>query len=597
MPRFIHEHLGPIWRLGSPYFWSRDKISVRLGPFGTWSGIECWVGRGLLAAIIGIELAQVFLAVLLNQWNARFYNALQSKDLTSFWHQLIVFSIIAAIFIVIAVYQLYLNQWLQIRWRRWMTSHYIRLWLDQGAHYRMRLLRNLADNPDQRIADDIAFFIHLTLTLGLGLLSAATTLASFGVILWGISTRVPLTLEGYTLSAPGYLVWTAAAFSFLATLGAHVIGRPLIGLDFERQRFEADFRFALVRLRENSEQIALLQGESTEQSLLANRFANIIDNWHRIMSRQKTLTFFTAGYNQAAVVLPYIIMAPHFFAGTILLGTLTRTAGAFGQVQSAFSFFVNAYARLADWIAVSHRLSGFETQAARARTGFPAGGVRYERTPSDVPLRLIDVSIATPGGKPLVECLSVALNAGESLLFTGPSGSGKTTLLRAICGVWPYSDGQVVLGRQAHLLALPQQPYLPLGSLRAALAYPAREGTIPDRRLRDILAKVGLATLDEGLDETAPWSEILSPGEQQRISFARALLERPSILLLDEATSALDEESATTLFCLLRSELPDVAILSIGHRLSLLRLHDRSIDFRALLAQSGRRLARVAASP
>ena len=393
MPSFTHEHLSAVWRMGSPYFWSRDKTSVRLGSLGTWSVDECWFGRGLLAAVVGIELAKVWLAVLLNQWNARFYNALQSKDLTAFWHQLIVFSIIAAVFIVIAVYELYLNQWLQIRWRRWMTSHYLCLWLEKSAHYRMRLAGNPADNPDQRIADDIAIFIDQTLTLGLGLLSAATTLASFSIILWGISALVPLTLEGHIVLIPGYLVWTAAAFSVVATVGTHLIGRPLVGLDFDRQRVEADFRFALVRLRQNSEQIALLRGEPTEECLLAGRFASIVDNWHSIMSRQKTLTFFTAGYNQAAVVLPFIIMAPHFFAGTILLGTLTRTAGAFGQVQSSFSFFVNAYPRLAEWQAVVDRLLGFEAQVTGVGTGFSGHGVRSARADSDALLRLIDVSL------------------------------------------------------------------------------------------------------------------------------------------------------------------------------------------------------------
>ncbi len=578
MLEFAWGQVRVVWRLAAPYFRSRERSSIRLGPLRRWTLREGWIGSGLLIAVITAELAQVALYVLYNQWNAVFFNALQNKDLSVFWQQLLSFSAIAAAFIVIAVYQLYLNQWLQIRWRHWMTHHYLDRWLKDGAHYRMRLSGDSADNPDQRIADDIAMFIDQTLSLGVGLLSALTTLASFAVILWGISSAVPLSLGAYTFAIPGYLVWIAAAFSLLATVGAHLIGRSLIGLNFHKQRFGAEFRYALVRLRENSEQIALMRGESAERAQLSSRFANIVGNWHAIMSRQKMLTFFTAGYNQIAVILPYTILARPFFTGQIPLGTLMQTAGAFGQVQSSFSYFVNAYARLAEWKAVVDRLSGFDDLTRLAQEAVTNSGAKLGMGRPGTPLCLADVHVATPEGTPLLNATYFTIDPGSALLLKGSSGCGKSTLLRTICGFWPHSRGRVLLAPGARLLALPQRPYLPLGSLRAVLTYPAAEQAVADETLRSVLAKVGLADLADALDRCAAWSDILSLGEQQRIGFARALLTRADVLLLDESTSALDEPSEAALFRTLRGELPNAAIISIGHRSALVALHHRTID-------------------
>jgi putative ATP-binding cassette transporter len=576
--------LSAMWQLAAPYFRAREESTVHVGPLGAWTVKEGWVGRALLAAVITAECAQVCLTVWFNYWNAHFFDALQNKDLPVFWQQLIIFAVIGASFMLVSVYQLYLNQWLQIRWRRWMTHAYLDRWLTDGVHYRMRLKGDPADNPDQRIADDIAMFIDQTLSLGVGLLSAVTMLASFGVILWGISSQVPLVIGDHEFAVPGYLVWLAAAFALTATVGAHLIGRRLIGLKFDQQRLGADFRFGLVRLRENSEQVALMGGEAAERGLLSSRFVNIVGNWHAIMRRQKTLTFFTAGYNQIAVILPYAILARPFFTGQIQLGSLMQTAGAFGQVQTSFSFFVNAYARIAEWKAVVDRLSGFETQATLAGLGPQGGGVVMGRGRPEVPLSVADIDVTTPDGTLLLEGTNFSVEAGQTLLLKGPSGCGKTTLLRAICGFWPHSSGSVVVAEGARMLVLPQSPYLPLGSLRAALAYPSEEHAIPDSELRHALAKVGLAELIASLDQVAQWSSILSLGEQQRIGFARAIIARPDVLFLDEATSALDEPSEAFLMRAIRSELPNAAIVSIGHRSSLAALHHWVIDLNQRLA-------------
>ncbi len=577
MSGFGRKQAGAVWRLAAPYFWADEKSAVRFGPLGSCTVKESWVARALLAAVIAAQCAQVSLTVWFNYWNALFFDALQNKDLPAFWQQVITFSIIGAAFIVVAVYQLYLNQWLQIRWRRWMTHRYLDRWLEDGVHYRMRLNGDAADNPDQRIADDIAMFVDQTLTLGVGLLAAVTTLASFSVILWGISSEIPLSIAGYAFAVPGSLVWIAFAFSLVATVGTHLIGRGLIGLNFNKQRFGAEFRFALVRLRENSEQVAMLRGEATERALLSGRFASIVHNWHAIMHQQKLLTFFTSGYNQFAVILPYALLARPFFAGQVALGTVMQTAGAFGQVQTSFSFFVNSYASLAEWKAVVDRLSEFEAQTTLAKTS-TASGVVFDDGRPGAALSVADVHVATPGGTPLLERANFNVEAGKALLLTGPSGCGKTTLLKAICGLWPYARGRIAVAPETRVLVLPQRPYLPLGSLRAALSYPETERAFSDREIRIALTKVGLAELVDSVDQVGQWSDILSLGEQQRVGFARALLVCPDVLLLDEATSALDEPSEAALFRMLKAELTKAAIVSIGHRSTLIGLHHRAID-------------------
>ncbi|HXN43711.1 MAG TPA: ABC transporter ATP-binding protein/permease, partial [Xanthobacteraceae bacterium] len=501
--------LGTIWGLAFPYFRSQDR----------------WPGRILLAAVIAIELSLVAIDVLINQWNARFFNAIQAHNWDAFVGELLYFCVLAAIFIVLAVYQLYLNQWLQIRWRRWMTTRYLGHWLDHSNHYRMQLLGDAADNPDQRIAEDIRLFIERTMYIGLNVLNAVVSFASFIVILWGLSALAPLNLFGRNWVIPGYLVWAALIYAVAGTIFTHLIGRPLIGLNFNQQRFEADFRFNLVRTRENSEQIALLRGEPAEQTRLMDRFGSVVSNWLLIMTRTKRLTFLTAGYSQASIVFPYIVVSPSYFAGHIPLGVLTQTASAFGSVQRALSVFITVYREFAEWRAVIERLSGFDKSIAVGEAAARTPPVIRLISAGNSPrLALEALDVRLPTGVPLVAADDLAFASGDRVLVTGPSGSGKSTLLRAIGGIWPFGSGTVAIPEGARVMVLPQRPYLPIGSLEAAIAYPAAPGTFDAEAMREVLHAVGLPALAPRLYEDAHWNRMLSLGEQQRLGLARAIL-------------------------------------------------------------------------
>ena len=553
--------LALIWRLASPYFRSDDK----------------WMGRLLLGAVIAIELSLVAINVLLNAWNNRFYTALQNRNWNSFVYELGYFCVLAVVFIVLAVYQLYLNQWLQIRWRRFLTERYLSAWIDNGTHYRMQLVGEAADNPDQRIADDLQRFVEQTLSIGIGLLSSVVTLGSFVVILWGLSDDAPLTIAGHVVPIPGYLVWAALFYAVAGTWITHLIGRPLIALNFDQQRYEADFRFNLVRVRENAEQIALLGGEAAERRRLLERFAAVMGNWYAIMTQQKRLTSFTSGYGQVSSVFPFIVISPAYFAGAIQLGELMQTASAFGSVQSALSFFVTAYRSIAEWRSVLARLDGFETSVAAGRA---AGGLPPMREAADAPaLGIRDLDLRLPDGRPLGATADLAIKPRERVLVGGPSGAGKSTLFRAIAGIWPFGTGRIAVPRGARLMVLPQRPYLPIGPLHAAVTYPAPPEAFDRDAVREAVGAVGLPALADRLDEDAHWNRMLSPGEQQRLGIARALLHAPDYLLLDEATASLDEPAEATLYKLLIERLPGAAIVSISHRSTLAAFHPRRLEF------------------
>ncbi|WP_027580167.1 ABC transporter ATP-binding protein/permease [Bradyrhizobium sp. Ai1a-2] len=557
----IRSTLTTVWRIAAPYFNSEDK----------------WAGRGLLAAVIAIELALVANDVLLNQWRNRFYNALQERDWDGFVRELIVFCVLAAVLTVLSIYQLYLNQWLQIRWRRWMTSRYLGEWLHDANHYRMQLQGDAADNPDQRISDDIKMFVNQTLGLGIGLLSSIVTLASFVVILWGLSAAAPLHLFGSDLSFPGYLVWGALVYAIFGTALTQWIGSPLVRLDFDQQRLEADFRFNLVRVRENSEQIALLKGDRAEREQLSTRFSRVVSNWYGIMSRTKRLTAFTQSYSQAAVVFPVILSAPAYFASKIQLGTVMQIMEAFGKVQDALSFFISVYRTMAEWRAVVARLDGFERSIAEAeRLATDPDAVKAAPAASDA-IALQELLVKLPNGAPLVAATELKLRPGERTLVTGPSGAGKSTLFRAVAGIWPFGSGSIVIPEHASLMMLPQKPYFPIGSLHAAIVYPAEAEKFSADRIREVLARIGLPQLASRLEEEGHWNRMLSLGEQQRLGLARALLHAPDYLFLDEATASLDEPSEEALYRLLMEELPATTIVSIGHRSTLEEFHQRNI--------------------
>ncbi|WP_376091081.1 ABC transporter ATP-binding protein/permease [Roseomonas sp. CCTCC AB2023176] len=568
-----------------PFFATLRDAGRLARPF--FSGDEKWAARGLLAVVVGLNLALVAMNVILTYWQRAFYNSLETKDWDAFIGLLVLgrqtddagalfgympgFCIVAAAFICVAVYQLYLRQALVIRWRRWMTHDAAERWLADRAYYRISLTDRATDNPDQRIAEDIRLFIEKSLNLGLGILTAVTTLLSFIVVLWQLSDG--LTLFGAEI--PGMLVWVALVYSILGTLLAHWIGRRLIGLNFDRQRREADFRYALIRVRDNAEGIALHLGERDEAGVLSDRFRVLADNWWEIMRVTKRLTFFTSGFAQAAVVFPFVVVSPAFFAGRLTLGGLMQTSTAFGQVQGSLSWIVDNYADVTDWRATVERLSGFRAAVDGAQA---AGATGPARTASrDGALDAEGLELALPDGRVLLRDVSLHLKPGEAVVVTGPSGSGKSTLFRALAGIWPFGRGRVSIPADARVLFLPQRPYLPLGTLRRAVAYPHSPGEVPDAAVSEVLEAVGLAHLIPQLDEEGTWERRLSGGEQQRVAWARALLAKPDWLFLDEATASLDPEAEAALHALLRERLPGTGLVSIAHRPAVARFHDRTL--------------------
>ncbi len=544
------------WALAKPYWVSEARRK----------------GVILLCSVVGFTLALVWVEVQFNDWNKGFYDTFEHKDRLGFYLELGRFAFLAVLFIVLAVYKQYLQQMLMIEWRSWLTDTYLQDWLDGQAYYRLQLLDRGTDNPDQRIADDLNGFVDLTLSLSLGLLSAIVTLVSFVGILWVISG--PLEVGGVTI--PGYMVWVALLYAIAGTWLTHLIGQPLIGMNFARQRVEADFRFALVRLRENSEGVALYRGEAGELAGFKTRFAEVIAKWWAIMLKQKQITWFTAFYGQLAIIFPFVVSAPRYFSGAAPLGSIFQTASAFGQVQGALSWFIGAYPSFANWRATVERLTGFTEALARARAEADRlDGDRLEG--EDAGLTLENLVISLPQGRPLLGDTSLRLAPGESVFVTGPSGSGKSTLFRSIAGIWPYWKGRILLPKGARLLFLPQKAYLPIGTLKNAIAYPAQADAVSDAEVTEALVAVGLGALQGDLARDENWGQVLSGGEQQRVAFARALINRPEWLFLDEASAALPEQAQAEMYSLMRERLPQTTLVSIGHRESLAQFHQRRL--------------------
>ncbi|HYM31338.1 MAG TPA: ABC transporter ATP-binding protein/permease [Candidatus Cybelea sp.] len=565
------------WALSRPYWFSDER----------------WSARGLLALIVGLNLGQVYLSVVFNEWNNLFYNALQEYNQPEYFHQLLRFCVIAAIYIVTLVYAFYLNQMLQIRWRRWLTEHYLQRWLAHRAYYHLQLEGFGTDNPDQRISEDLAQFVQFTLDIGLGLLNSAVTLVSFLTILWALSGALSFTVFGTTIDIPGYMLWAALVYAVAGTWLTHVIGRPLIGLNFNQQRFEADFRFAMVRLRENAEAVALYGGEEREHDGFTRRFAFVFQNWWALMGRQKTVYWLRYGYQQVAVVFPFVVAAPRYFGKTIQLGGLMQIASAFGQVQSSLSFFVDSYTAIARWRAVVERLITFE-RAVREANLVGQGSAIALQSSADASLHVSTLELQLPNGAPLVAEAAMDVAAGETVLISGPSGSGKSTLFRALAGIWPFGRGVVKVPKDAKVMFLPQKPYMPLGTLGEALSYPEPAAQSSEADKRRALADCGLEHLAERLDEEQNWGQVLSPGEQQRVAFARVLLKRPDWVFLDEATAALDEPLEQALYAKLHERLPRITVVSIGHRPGVAQYHGRRLALHP--ASGGARLDPVSAA-
>lgn len=552
--------LGKAWALSKPY----------------WSSDERWTARALLVSIIGMALFMVYLDVQFNSWNNNFYNALQEKQSTDFWALILWFSFLAAVYIAVAGYNRYLNLLLQLRWRRWLTERYLQDWLRDRVHYRIELKGYGTDNVDQRIQEDLKDFASLTLSLGLDLLSSVVTLVTFAHILWTLSG--PLTIPVFGgITIPGYMMWVALIYAIIGSTLTHTVGRALSGLNYQQQRYEANFRFDLVRLRENAESIAASRGENDERRGLRRRFHDVWTNFSSLMQYSKRLTWFITGYRQIAIIFPFMVVSPRYFADSIKFGVIFQTASAFGQVQGALSWFVTAYGELAQWRATLDRLTSFHEaiEAARAEALAGQGITVHESKGPD--LRLDGVDILLPDGRALLGKVGLQLKAGEHTLITGPSGVGKSTLFRALSGIWPFGRGTVEVPAGARLMFLPQRPYLPIGSLREAVAYPSVSAGLPDETLRAVLIECELAHLADRLDDHEHWAQRLSPGEQQRLAFARALLHQPEWLFLDEATSALDTDTEQHLYQLLRERLPGTTLVSIAHRPTVAAFHTRQL--------------------
>lgn len=557
--------LKRIGALTAPYFQSDQK----------------WRARALLLAIVLLNLGAVYMLVQINEWYRVFYDALQNKDQAVFWQQIVRFCWLALVYIVIAVYKFYLTQILQLRWRVWLTDHYLGRWLAHKAFYRMELARytgdetRTPDNPDQRIQEDLNLFTTYTVTLSMGILNALVTLVSFVGILWTLSgaldVPLPAFLGGGTMHVAGYMVWAAVLYCVVGSAIAHWIGRPQVRLNFQQQMLEANFRHHMVRVREYSESIALDGGERVERKHLDLRFADVMGNYFQLIRNQKQLTWFSSFFGQAAIIFPLIVAAPRYFSGAIQLGQLMQINSAFGRVQDSLSWLVDNYMSLAIWKATSDRLAGFEESLTRdgqtesaLQTSAQADGIEAH-----------GLTIALPGGAMLLADTELAVRPGDTVLLHGPSGSGKSSLFRALAGIWPYSRGRVAL--PGDTMFIPQRPYFPDGRLRDALAYPEPAQRYADEDLRQALTEALLPQLADQLDREDAWSQKLSGGERQRLAIARVLLKKPAWVLADEATSALDEQAEATIYQRLVDQVKRAqgALVSIAHRSTLAAHHAR----------------------
>lgn len=557
MQRFnlTRQFFRDVWYLTKSYWQSEEKKKAFF----------------LLGCIIVLTLGVVYMIVLLNQWNNSFYSALQNYDAKKIFDELIHFSWLAAIYILLAVYSYYLQQTLILNWRRWLTTRFIDIWLQNKTYYNLQMFGKDTDNPDQRISEDVRQFVEMTLSFGIGILKAFCTFASFVVILYNLSGSLSFTFMGKTWTINGYMLWASLLYSVIGTYIIHIVGRKLVKINFIQQKYEADFRFSMIRLRESAESVAFYRGEAQEGSVFKQRFKMLLDNFWKLVNKQKQLVFLNSGYSQIAIIFPFVVAMNRYLTKEVTLGGLMQVASAFGRVQDSLSYFVDMYSSIAQWQAVVMRLTCFGHHMHDVYQ--QAERFHVERFAAADVVEVNNMQINLPDGKPLLENISFTLHPGHNVLIKGVSGSGKSTLLRAISGIWPFVDGKIFLPERDKLMFIPQRSYLPLGTLRAALNYPGNK-PIDDTELIYLMDLCQIGYLKDKLDLEADWSHVLSVGEQQRLAFVRAHIQQPQWLFLDEATSALDEDTEANMYSLLQERLQQTTVVSVGHRSTLNKYHE-----------------------
>lgn len=557
MQRFnlTRQFFRDVWYLTKSYWQSEEKKKAFF----------------LLGCIIALTLGVVYMLVLLNQWNNSFYSALQNYDAKKIFDELIHFSWLAAIYILLAVYSYYLQQTLILNWRRWLTTRFIDIWLQNKTYYNLQMFGKDTDNPDQRISEDVRQFVEMTLSFGIGILKAFCTFASFVVILYNLSGSLSFTFMGKTWTINGYMLWASLLYSVIGTYITHIVGRKLVKINFIQQKYEADFRFSMIRLRESAESVAFYRGEAQEGSVFKQRFKMLLDNFWKLVNKQKQLVFLNSGYSQIAIIFPFVVAMNRYLTKEVTLGGLMQVASAFGRVQDSLSYFVDMYSSIAQWQAVIMRLTCFGHHMHDVYQ--QAERFHVERFAAADVVEVNNMQINLPDGKPLLENISFTLHPGHNVLIKGVSGSGKSTLLRAISGIWPFVDGKIFLPERDKLMFIPQRSYLPLGTLRAALNYPGNK-PIDDTELIYLMDLCQIGYLKDKLDLEADWSHVLSVGEQQRLAFVRAHIQQPQWLFLDEATSALDEDTEANMYSLLQERLQQTTVVSVGHRSTLNKYHE-----------------------
>ena len=531
----------------------------------------------LVAGVVAVLLANIVGQVYLNRWQKAFFDAIEAKNLGMIWDQLLVFLAIVSVLLTIVVSQTWLHEMLKVRLREWLTHHLLDNWLPHGRAYRLGISEETGVNPDQRIQEDTRNLSELSADLGIGFLQSALLLVSFIGVLWAMSQNISFQTLGITIAVPGYMVWAALIYAAIGSWLTWLVGRPLIGLNATRYAREADLRFALVRVSESAESIALYAGEQDERRILTRYVDQVIGVQRKMSNALSRLVWITSGYGWLTIVVPILVALPGYLHGTLTLGGLMMVVGAFNQVQQSLKWFVDNFARAADWRAALHRVAVFHEALEEVDEREEEPGIKLVPHPEGH-LVFENVGVWLSDGGVVISDATTEILPGERVLVVGDSGIGKSTLMRAIGGLWPWGTGTIYLPPREEMMFLPQRPYMPLGTLRAAVAYPASPDSFTTEQIAAALERTGLPDFADRIDVEERWDRLMSLGQQQRLAFARVVLHRPGWVFLDEATAALDEENQTRVMSIFDKELPDTSIVSIGHRPGLDAYHSRALQ-------------------